>query len=157
MKVLVVNQDPQLSLLMTSALVGEDEISLLEVRTPERALQQLDDAGGFDLVLADADTAPTGGFALAREVKTRAKMGRDVPPVVLLLARSQDRYLAKWSEADAFLLKPADPFDLHAVITAVVTGGDIPDVPGVGWLGEVPEVLGVPEGAQGSGPRGAGY
>lgn len=157
MKVLVVNQDPRLSLLMTSALVGEDEIQLLEVRTPERALQQLDDVGGFDLVLADADTAPTGGFALAREVKARAKMGRDVPPVVLLLARTQDRYLARWSEADAFLLKPADPFDLHAVITAVVAGGEIPDLPGVGSTADVPDALGVPEGAHGAGPRAAGY
>ena len=157
MKVLVVNQNPQLSLFVTSALVGEDDIQLLEVRTPQRALQQLDEVGGFDLVLADADTSPTGGFALAREVKARAKMGREVPPVILLLARDQDRYLAKWSEADAFIIKPPDPFDLHAVITAVVAGEDVPDLPGVGSTADVPDALGVPEGVQGSGPLGAGY
>jgi DNA-binding response OmpR family regulator len=157
MKVLVVNQNPQLSLFVTSALVGEDDIQLLEVRTPQRALQQLDEVGGFDLVLADADTSPTGGFALAREVKARAKMGREVPPVILLLARDQDRYLAKWSEADAFIIKPPDPFDLHAVITAVVAGEDVPDLPGVGSTADVPDALGVPEGVQGAGLRGAGY
>jgi DNA-binding response OmpR family regulator len=157
MRVLVVNQDPKLSLVLTSALVGEADIQMLEVRTPQRALQQLDDVGGFDLVLADADTAPTGGFALAREVKARLKMGKDVPPVILLLARDQDRYLAKWSEADAFILKPADPFNLHAVITAVVAGQDVPDLPGVGSTADVPDALGVPEGVQGASPRSAGY
>jgi len=156
MRVLVVNQNRQLSLLLTSALVGEDAVELLEVRTPQRALQQLDEVGGYDLVLADADTAPTGGFALAREVKARGQMGRDVPPVILLLARGQDRYLAKWSQADAFLLKPPDPFDLHAVITAVVAGEPVPDLPGVGSTADVPDALGVPEGAHGASPRGAG-
>jgi DNA-binding response OmpR family regulator len=156
MRVLVVNQDPQLSLVLTSALVGEADVAVLEVRTPQRALQQLDDVGGFDLVLADADTAPMGGFALAREVKARDKMGRDVPPVILLIARDQDRYLAKWSEADAYMRKPVDPFDLHAVVTAVVAGEDVPDLPGVGATADVPDALGVPEGVQGAGPRSAG-
>jgi len=156
-KVLVVCQEPRVSASIADALIGGDEIEILQVRTPERALQQLDDVGGWDLVLADADTQPTGGFALARDVKGREKMGRAVPPVVLLLARDQDKFLAKWSEADAFVLKPADPFDLHAVVAAVVAGEDVPDLPGVGSTSGVPEVLGVPDGPMSSPPAAAGY
>lgn len=158
MKVLVVNQNPRVSLELTSALVGDEgDVEVLEVRTPERALQQLDDVGGFDLVLADNDTAPSGGFYLAREVKARGKMGHDVPPVVLLLARDQDKFLAKWSEADAFIIKPADPFDLHTVIQAVVRGEDIPRLPRVGATKDLPEVLGVPDGTAPATVATAGY
>lgn len=150
MKVLVVNQDPAVSAQVTNALLDEGEVQLLEVRTPHRALAILDEEGSvssWDLVLADADTAPEGGFSLSREVKARGRMDRDVPPVVLLIARDQDKFLAKWSEADAFIVKPADPFDLHAVVTAVVAGDDVPDLPGVGSTAVLPEVLQVPDGA----------
>lgn len=158
MKVLVVNQNPDVSAQITSALIGAEDVEMLEVRTPERALQQLDDVGGFDLVLADADTAPTGGFALSRDIKARERMGQDVPPVIVLIARDQDKFLAKWSEADAFIIKPADPFNLHSVITAVVEGEPVPHLPGVGSTHEMPEVLKVPdEGVTGSSIGGAGY
>lgn len=157
MKVLVVTQSPRVSLSLSTALVGEEDVELLEVRTPQRALQQLDDVGGFDLVLADADTAPTGGFALAREMKARVRMDQDVPPVVLLIARDQDKFLAKWSEADAFIIKPADPFNLHTVIRAVVEGEEVPPLPGVGATRDLPEVLEEPDSSMGSSIAGAGY
>lgn len=157
MKVLVVNQNARLSGELTSALVGEEAVEVLEVRTPQLALRLLDRGDRYDLVLADADTAPTGGFALAREVKARARMGREVPPVILLIAREQDKFLAKWSEADAFIIKPPDPFDLHSVIAAVVAGEDVPALPGVGSTRTMPEVLTVPDGVEGSSVAAAGY
>ncbi len=157
MKVLVVNQNERLSLELNSALVGEEEVELLEIRTPERALKLLDAAGAFDLVIADADTAPTGGFALSRDIKARARMGRQSPPVILLLARDQDKFLAKWSEADAFIVKPIDPFNVHDVIRAVVNGEPVPDLPRVGSTQALPEVLKVPDGAAPSSVAGAGY
>lgn len=157
MKVLVVNQNERLSRELTSALVGAESVEVLEVRTPQLALRLLDRGDRYDLVLADADTAPTGGFALSREVKARKRMGREVPPVILLLARDQDKFLAKWSEADAFIIKPPDPFDLHSVIAAVVAGEDVPALPGVGSTRALPEVLTVPDGAEPSSIAGAGY
>jgi DNA-binding response OmpR family regulator len=157
MRVLVVNQNPKLSLDITSALVGEEEVEVLEIRTPERGLALLDSGDTFDLILADNDTSPTGGFALSREVKLRQKMGRTVPPVILLLARDQDKFLAKWSEADAFMIKPVDPFDLNAVVEAVVGGEDVPDLPRVGQTRDMPEVLTDPGGTMPSTVGAAGY
>jgi len=156
-KVLIVNQNERLSGELTSALVGEESVELLEVRTPQLALRLLDRGDRYDLVLADADTAPTGGFALSREVKARARMGAEVPPVILLLAREQDKFLAKWAEANAFIIKPPDPFDLHGVIAAVVAGEDVPALPGVGSTRQMPEVLTAPDGAEPSSIAAAGY
>jgi CheY-like chemotaxis protein len=106
-------------------------------------LQQVDDEGPWDIVIGDNDTAPTGGFFLAREIKARGQMGRDMPPVVLLLARDQDIYLSNWSQADAYVLKPVDPFNLAEVLTAVAEGRDLPQLPGVGG-DPTPSLLDVP-------------
>lgn len=132
MRTLLVSTDPRVSVEVTTALLGESDVEVMEVRTPQRALALLDDEGGFDVVIADADTAPTGGFALARDIKARVQMGRDMPPVVLLIARDADRFLARWSQADAHLRKPADPFDLAEVVRAVTDGLPVPALPNVG-------------------------
>lgn len=148
MRTLLVSTNPRISMEVTTALVGEPDVDVLEVSTPQRALQQLDDEGGFDLVIADADTAPTGGFALAREIKARVEMGRDMPPVVLLIARDADKFLAKWSRADAYIRKPVDPFNLNEVVRAVREGVPVPELPHVGSAqGPLPDDVAVPLGA----------
>jgi len=131
MRILLVTTDRRVSVSVTTALLGLPDLDVLEVRTPQRALQQLDDVGGFALVVADADTAPTGGFAMSREVKARLRMDRDVPPVLLLIARKDDKWLAEWSEADAFIRKPVDPFDFREVVEALIEGRDVPALPRV--------------------------
>jgi len=114
--------------------------------------------GACAVVIGDADTAPSGGFFLSREIKARGQMGRDMPPVILLLAREQDIYLSNWSQADAFVLKPVDPFNLAAVVDAVVKGDPLPQLPGVGG-DPTPSLLDLPgqdQGAiEGSYPGGA--
>jgi DNA-binding response OmpR family regulator len=63
-----------------------------------------------DLVLCDEIASGAGAFAVAKELK-----GAPEPfpgAVVLILARRQDTWLAKWSGADAWVTKPVDPFEL---------------------------------------------
>jgi CheY-like chemotaxis protein len=129
---LLVSGDPGVSAQVTTALAGRTDLDVTTVATPQRALQQLDDEGPFDIVVGDNDTHPTGGYYLAREVAARRQMGREVPPVVLLLARQQDTWLSDWAQADAWVLKPVDPFDLAEVVDALVDGGPVPALPGVG-------------------------
>lgn len=131
MRVLLVSDSPRITMQVSTALLGVDDAEVHEVRTPERALVLLDQGERFTIVIGDADTAPSGGFFLAREIKARGEMGEVMPPVVLLLAREQDRFLAKWSQADAHMLKPVDPFNLAQVVTAVVNGDALPELPGV--------------------------
>jgi CheY-like chemotaxis protein len=153
-KVLLVSGNAHVNSQVKTALIGRSEVEFLEVATPQRALQQLDDVGGFAVVVADNDTHPTGGLFLAREMKAREKMGRDVPPIVLLLARPQDVWLSNWSQADAYLIKPVDPFDFAEVLDAVLAGAPIPALPDVGG-DPTPSLLDVPGGETETGGLGA--
>src|SRR5262245_48652708 len=60
-----------------------------------------------DLVVVDEIASRAGGFAVALDLKGA------VPPfpgiVVILLDRPQDRWLARWSGADAWFDKPVNP------------------------------------------------
>lgn len=139
MKLLIVSSSTRLTHQLLSALIGED-LTYTEVRTPQRGLALLDEGEKFDLVLGDNDTHPTGGFFLAREIKAREHMGQAMPPVVLLIARREDTYLARWSEADAWVLKPVDPFDLAEVVSSLVERRPVRALPGV-WTAARAEEL----------------
>ena len=143
MHVLLVCDNPRISTTVMSALIGDPDTQITEVRTPQRALVLIDEGQHFDLVAADNDTAPSGGYFLVREIKARGQMGRDMPPAILFLAREQDRFLSNWSQADVFMLKPIDPFDFRMVATSLVKGEPVPELPGVG--GEpTPSLLDIP-------------
>jgi DNA-binding response OmpR family regulator len=62
-----------------------------------------------DLVILDLQIGSMGGFAVAIDLRLEATAGR-VPaaPILLLLDREADRFLAKRADADAALLKPID-------------------------------------------------
>lgn len=150
MKVLLVTDDRRLAGQVATGLLGarhlEREVLLEEVRTPERALKVIEEAGDVDLLVADADTAPTGGMALCRDLRAQEGLGKVVPPVLLLVARRQDRWLAEQVEADAALLKPPDPFDLTAVAEALVSRTPVPELPGL-LVRERPTLAGAGAGA----------
>ena len=71
-----------------------------------------------DLVFADEITSGAGAFAVARELKGAA------PPfegrVVILLDRSQDAWLARWSGADAWFVKPVNPFEVADAVARLL-------------------------------------
>jgi DNA-binding response OmpR family regulator len=72
------------------------------------------DSGYIALAILDGDAQPTGGNGLARQFKNEI---RDCPPIMVLLLRPQDRWLASWAQADATLLRPIDPVSAAAVVT----------------------------------------
>lgn len=61
-----------------------------------------------DIVIADEIASRMGAFALARSLRDDAQPFAGV--IVILLERSNDIWLASWSGADAWFVKPADPF-----------------------------------------------
>lgn len=73
-----------------------------------------------ELVVADESTEPFGAFGLARELKLLP----DPPAVIVLLDRTQDTWLAKWSGADRWLTQPIDPFALAAAARELVDALD---------------------------------
>lgn len=134
-RILLVAKRDDVAAEVTTGLAGRADLSFLRVATPERALAVLDapeEHGRFALVIADNDTHPTGGFHLSREMRARRDAGQQVPPVLLLLARPQDTWLSDWSQADAYLIRPIDPFDLAEAVEALIEAQPLPALPGVG-------------------------
>ncbi|MFN2543291.1 MAG: hypothetical protein ABR600_01800 [Actinomycetota bacterium] len=63
-----------------------------------------------DVVVADEIASRAGAFALAKDLRGQMEPFDGV--IVILLDRPQDAWLAKWSGADAWFVKPVDPFRL---------------------------------------------
>jgi len=68
-----------------------------------------------EVVVADEITSPAGAFALAKDLKETDPPFRGA--VIILLERSQDAWLARWSGADAWFVKPVNPFELAESVT----------------------------------------
>jgi DNA-binding response OmpR family regulator len=114
MKALVISPDPDLRRQLGVAL------RTAERRTGElwEVLEASNGIAGIrvawrelpGLVVADEIASGAGAFAVARDLRGAAEPfpGR----IVIVLARAQDEWLARWSGADAWLTKPVDAFQL---------------------------------------------
>lgn len=80
-------------------------VEWLECATPAAVVAALD-AGGVDLAILDGEASPLGGLGLCRQLKSEIYR---CPPVLVLLGRPQDSWLAAWSLADGAVLHPLDP------------------------------------------------
>ena len=69
------------------------------------------------LVVVDLQTGNAGGYALARDMAESAKLA--VVPILILLERRQDAWLARRSGASAFLVKPLRPGELARAVDAL--------------------------------------
>ena len=63
-----------------------------------------------EVIVADEIASRAGAFALAKQLRDDQDPYRGV--IVILLERKHDAWLARWSGADAWFVKPADPFEL---------------------------------------------
>ena len=92
------------------------EVDYVECATAAAAVA-LVDRGGFDLLILDGEAAPTGGAGLARQLKDEIY---DCPPVLVLIARPQDAWLATWSRAEAVALHPINAFTLPGQVAELL-------------------------------------
>ncbi len=101
----------QVRLALGSRLAADlPEIEVREVATQPAVLWAMD-AGDIDLVILDAEAVPAGGMGLAHQLKDEIP---NCPPVLLLVARVADAWLATWSRAEAVSSYPIDPVRLPA-------------------------------------------
>lgn len=76
-----------------------------------------------DIVLVDLQVGSMGGMAVTRAIRDAAAVaGSSRPPIVLLLDRDADGFLAGRSGADAWLRKPFTADALRSTIDALLTG-----------------------------------
>jgi CheY-like chemotaxis protein len=77
-----------------------------------------------DLVIVDLQMGSMGGMAVCLELRLEASYG-NLPhvPVLMLLDRRPDVFLAKRSGAEGWLVKPLDPLRLRQATAALLEGG----------------------------------
>ncbi len=81
-----------------------------------------------DLVVCDMQMGNMGGMAVTLELRLEESGGRlGHVPVLLLVDRRPDVFLARRSEAEGFLVKPLDPVRLRRAITTLLQGGRFDD------------------------------
>ncbi|HVM11249.1 MAG TPA: hypothetical protein VM638_02060 [Actinomycetota bacterium] len=71
-----------------------------------------------DVVVADEITSRAGAFAVAKDLT--GAVNPFPGAIVIVLARPEDAWLARWSGADAWLNRPLDPFALADIVTDLV-------------------------------------
>ncbi len=83
---------------------GDEVLKLARERQPQ-------------VVVAGASLWQMGGFAVSRELKTMAGQGLlPEPAVIVILERTADSWLARWSRCDAWRAKPLDFEDLEQLV-----------------------------------------
>jgi DNA-binding response OmpR family regulator len=87
-------------------------VEIVECATEPKVMQHLD-SGTIDVAVLDGEAQPAGGMGISRQAKDEV---HDCPPVCLLVARRDDRWLANWSRADAVVAQPLDPVVLAETI-----------------------------------------
>jgi len=81
-----------------------------------------------DLIVLDQQIGRMGGMATTLDLHLEAGAGR-VPhvPVLQLLDRRADVFLARRSEAEGWVVKPIDPLRLGRAISTLLAGGTYED------------------------------
>ena len=91
-------------------------LEYVEVATEPVVIQQAD-TGTFDLLILDGEAAPAGGMGVCRQLKDEIYQ---CPPILVLVGRPQDAWLATWSRADGVVSHPIDAVALAVVATRLL-------------------------------------
>ena len=92
------------------------DLEIFEVATQPAVLAAVD-AGGLDLLILDGEATPSGGMGLAKQLKDEVAQ---CPPILVLIIRVADAWLATWSRADAAVMYPVDPGRLPAAVAELL-------------------------------------
>jgi CheY-like chemotaxis protein len=71
----------------------------------------------FDLLILDGEAAPAGGMGVCRQLKDEIYR---CPPILVIVGRPQDAWLATWSRADGVAAHPIDAVALAETTAALL-------------------------------------
>ncbi|MFD5572504.1 response regulator [Streptomyces cadmiisoli] len=91
-------------------------VEFIECATPAAVVKELD-KGGIDVCVLDGEAVPMGGMGVCRQIKDEIF---DCPPVLVLIGRPQDAWLATWSRADAAVTLPVDPVEFAEALASLL-------------------------------------
>ncbi|QEV17703.1 hypothetical protein [Streptomyces alboniger] len=92
------------------------EVEFIECATLPAVLKHLDQ-GGVDACVLDGEAKPAGGMGVCRQIKDEIFQA---PPVLLLIGRPQDAWLATWSRAEAAVTLPVEPVEFADALAALL-------------------------------------
>jgi DNA-binding response OmpR family regulator len=91
-------------------------VQYLECATLPAVITELE-KGGIDALVLDGEANPAGGLGVCRQVKDEIY---NCPPVLVLIGRPQDAWLATWSRAEAAVPHPIDPIQLAEAVIGLM-------------------------------------
>jgi DNA-binding response OmpR family regulator len=91
-------------------------VEYVECATEPAVVARMDE-GGIDLAILDGEAVPAGGMGICRALKDEIYR---CPPVLVLVGRPQDGWLATWSRADAVVSHPLDPVVLADAVAGLL-------------------------------------
>ncbi len=121
MKVLVYSDDRTTRQQVMTALGRRPAADLpaleyVECATEPAVISQAD-KGRFDLLILDGEATPAGGMGICRQLKDEIYR---CPPILVIVGRPQDAWLATWSRADAVAAHPIDAIVLAQTVAKVL-------------------------------------
>lgn len=117
MNVLLVCDVPWVRNQVLAALSGAGDI--VEITDPYEA-EVVAASDGGDVAIVDMQVGSMGGMAITRALKG---VSPEFGPIVLLLDRRADSFIARRAGADAWVLKPFSAQELRAVLDSVLSVG----------------------------------
>lgn len=103
------------------------DVTVRWVRTGPEAIAAVRERAP-DLAVLDLQIGQMGAMAISLDLRLEEGMDR-LPhvPILILLDRRPDVFLARRSGAEGFVVKPLDPIRLRKAVTALLAGGTYED------------------------------
>lgn len=121
LRVLVYSDDRNVRRQVLASLGTRPDIDLPALEYTECATEPMViatvDAQKFDLLILDGEAVPAGGMGIARQLKDEIF---GCPPILVLIGRPQDAWLATWSRADGVVPHPLEPVALAKAASALL-------------------------------------
>ncbi len=119
--VLIATDSEQLFRELQSVIAGDD-ITVRGVQAGVQVLPAVKTATP-DLVILDLQIGNMGAMATCMDLRLEESAGRlDHVPVLFLLDRRADVFLARRAEAEGWVIKPLDPIRLRKAIRTLLAG-----------------------------------
>ncbi len=109
------------------AMIGGPGVEIVEVSSGQGVLAAVAERE-VDLLVVDLQMGNMGAMAICMELRLEESYG-SLPhvPVLVLLDRRPDVFLARRSGAEGWLVKPVDPIRLRRAADALLDGGEYHD------------------------------
>jgi CheY-like chemotaxis protein len=104
------------------AALADDRYSITEVADPRAVAARVEESS-YDVVMVDMQVGSMGAMAVTRAVRAATRPSGAAPPVIVLLDRDADAFLARRAGATAWIRKPFGAQDLRRTIEESVSMG----------------------------------